>query len=159
MSSICCFLFLYIYIYMIPEKNPNQSVDWPNCKSHKASHVPRGQGHIRLHQVKVTSGHIRSQQVTSGRPRTGHGFAHQVTAHRERRVDASPAARPTHKQQANSGHYRNYSVFLAFFVVWWTTSFKYARNRSHQVARQQVMGLGPKCKISVCQATGIDPQK
>ena len=59
---------------MIPEKNPNQSVDWPNCKSHKASHVPRGQGHIRLHQVKVTSGHIKSQQVTSGRPTTGHGF-------------------------------------------------------------------------------------
>ena len=50
---------------MIPEKNTNQSVDLPNCKSHKASHVPRGQGHIRLHQVKVTSGHIKSQQVTS----------------------------------------------------------------------------------------------
>ena len=59
----------------------NQSVDWPNCKSHKASHVPRGQGHIRLHQVKVTSGHIKSQQVTSGRPTTGHGFAHEVAVH------------------------------------------------------------------------------
>ena len=56
-------------------------VDWPNCKSHKASHVPRGQGHIRLHQVKVTSGHIKSQQVTSGRPTTGHGFAHEVAVH------------------------------------------------------------------------------
>ena len=33
-------------------------------------------GSIRLHQVKVTSGHIKSQQVTSGRPTTGHGFAH-----------------------------------------------------------------------------------
>ena len=66
---------------MIPEKKPNQSVDWPNCKSHKASHVPRGQGHIRLHQVKVTSGHIKSQQVTSGRPTTGHGFAHEVAVH------------------------------------------------------------------------------
>ena len=59
----------------------NQSVDWPNCKSHKASHVPRGQGHIRLHQIKVTSGHIKSQQVTSGRPTTGHGFAHEVAVH------------------------------------------------------------------------------
>ena len=68
------YIIIYIYIYMIPEKKPNQSVDWPNCKCHKASHVPRGQGHIMLHQVKVTSGHIKSQQVTSGPPTTGHGF-------------------------------------------------------------------------------------
>ena len=38
-------------------------------------------GSIRLHQVKVTSGHIKSQQVTSGRPTTGHGFAHEVAVH------------------------------------------------------------------------------
>ena len=67
---------MYVYIYMIPEKNPNQSVDWPNCKCDKVSRVSKGEGHTRLHQVKVTSGHIKSQQVTSGRPTTGHGFAH-----------------------------------------------------------------------------------
>ena len=36
---------------------------------------------VTFQEVKVTSGHIKSQQVTSGRPTTGHGFAHEVAVH------------------------------------------------------------------------------